>query len=74
MAVASGGPAAIVVPYLRATGLLSFDVIVTFDDVGRPKAEPDLFIEAARRLSVPPERCLVFEDSSQDSRPPPEPG
>jgi HAD superfamily hydrolase (TIGR01509 family) len=65
MAVASGGPAVIVVPYLRTTGLLSFDVIVSFDDVGRPKPEPDLFVEATRRLSVPSERCLVFEDSSQ---------
>ena len=27
------------------------------------KPAPDLFIEAARRLDVPPERCAVFEDA-----------
>jgi len=64
MAVASGGPAAIVEPSLKATGLYDlFDAVVTLDDVGRAKPEPDLFLEAARRLGVPPGRCLVFEDS-----------
>jgi beta-phosphoglucomutase-like phosphatase (HAD superfamily) len=66
MAVASGGPAAIVEPSLTAAGLRGlFDTVVTFDDVGRAKPEPDLLLEAARRLGVPPERCLVFEDSPQ---------
>ena len=66
MAVASGGPAAIVVPSLKAAALLPlFDAIVTFDDVGRAKPEPDLFLEAARRLSVRPAGCLVFEDSRE---------
>ena len=38
------------VPSLEAAGLLHlFDVVVTFDDVGRPKPEPDIFLEAARR-------------------------
>jgi HAD superfamily hydrolase (TIGR01509 family) len=65
-AVASGGPATIVEPSLKATGLANiFDTVVTFDDVGRAKPEPDLFLEAARRLGVTPERCLAFEDSCQ---------
>ena len=29
----------------------------------RGKPHPDLFLEAARRLGVPAERCLVFEDA-----------
>ena len=29
----------------------------------RGKPHPDLFLEAARRLGLPPERCLVFEDA-----------
>jgi HAD superfamily hydrolase (TIGR01509 family) len=30
---------------------------------GRAKPEPDLFLYAAAQLAVPPERCLVIEDS-----------
>jgi beta-phosphoglucomutase-like phosphatase (HAD superfamily) len=37
--------------------------VVTRDDVARGKPYPDLFLEAARRLGVPPARCLAFEDS-----------
>jgi beta-phosphoglucomutase-like phosphatase (HAD superfamily) len=66
MAVASGGPAAIVLPCLEAAALSPlFDAVVTFDDVGRAKPAPDLFLEAARRLSVRPAGCLVFEDSRE---------
>lgn len=66
MAVASGGSRAIVSATLQATNLLPlFDTVVTIDDVGRAKPAPDLFLEAARRLGVPPENCLVFEDSRE---------
>lgn len=41
----------------------SFDAIVIADDVERAKPEPDIFLEAARRLGAPPEACLVFEDA-----------
>ncbi len=67
LAVASGGSRAIVTATLRATGLLPlFDVVVTLDDVGRAKPEPDLFLEAARRLGVPAGQCLVLENSRED--------
>jgi HAD superfamily hydrolase (TIGR01509 family) len=33
------------------------------EDVERGKPAPDPFLEAARRLGVQPEACLVFEDS-----------
>jgi beta-phosphoglucomutase-like phosphatase (HAD superfamily) len=63
-AVASGGPRAIVAPSLLQLGLQTlFDTVVTIEDVRRPKPYPDLFLEAAQRLGVPPEKCLVFEDS-----------
>ncbi len=40
-----------------------FDVVITVDDVAAPKPAPDPYLLAARRLGVPPGRCLVFEDS-----------
>jgi beta-phosphoglucomutase-like phosphatase (HAD superfamily) len=66
MAVASGGPSEIVLATLRATGLRDlFDAVVTIEDVGRAKPAPDLFLEAARRLGVPPADVLVFEDTTE---------
>lgn len=66
LAVASGGPRAIVMASLNATGLTSlFDTIVTAEEVARPKPAPDLFLEAARRLAATPERCLILEDSTE---------
>ncbi len=64
IAVASGGPRAIVQRSLRQTGLdRLFRTIVTFDDVGIAKPAPDLFLEAGRRIGVEPAECLVLEDS-----------
>jgi beta-phosphoglucomutase-like phosphatase (HAD superfamily) len=31
--------------------------------VARPKPFPDIYLEAAARLKVKPENCIVFEDS-----------
>lgn len=66
MAVASGGPRDIVTRSLDALGLTHlFQIIITFDDVLKPKPEPDLFLRAAQELGVEPRQCLVFEDSPQ---------
>lgn len=66
MAVASSGSREIVLNSLAALGLVElFDVIVTIDDVGKAKPDPAIPLEAARRLGLPPARCLVFEDSEQ---------
>lgn len=40
-----------------------FDVIVTADDVTYGKPDPEVYLLAAARLRVTPERCVVFEDS-----------
>ncbi|MFE9687674.1 HAD family hydrolase [Streptomyces sp. NPDC002701] len=37
--------------------------IFSSQDVGRGKPAPDLFLHAADRMGVPPQRCLVVEDS-----------
>jgi beta-phosphoglucomutase len=39
------------------------DAVVSADEVGRGKPDPALFLEAARRLGVPPARCVVVEDA-----------
>ncbi|MBD2818216.1 HAD family hydrolase [Streptomyces parvulus] len=37
--------------------------IFSSEDVGRGKPAPDLFLHAAERMGVAPERCVVVEDS-----------
>ena len=45
-------------------GLLRFfDVMVTADDVMLGKPDPEVGTQAARRLRVSAERCVVFEDA-----------
>lgn len=66
LAVASSGSAAFVRLSLQALSLDQlFDTVVTVEDVAAAKPAPDLFLEAARRLRVAPDDCLVFEDSAQ---------
>jgi HAD superfamily hydrolase (TIGR01509 family) len=38
-------------------------VVVTGDDVNRPKPHPEAYLTAARALQVAPARCLAVEDS-----------
>jgi beta-phosphoglucomutase family hydrolase len=64
MAVASGGFRRQIEKTLDALGIRSlFNTVVCVEDYARGKPFPDPFLEAARRLSVPPAECLVFEDS-----------
>lgn len=64
MAVATGAIQRVVRAALAATQLTNlFDTIVGADDVKHGKPAPDTFLEAARRLGVEPQHCLVYEDS-----------
>jgi HAD superfamily hydrolase (TIGR01509 family) len=45
-----------------------FAATVSSEEVPRGKPAPDVYLEAARRLGVPPERCAAVEDSHNGIR------
>ncbi|MEO8208787.1 MAG: HAD family phosphatase [Chloroflexota bacterium] len=64
VAIASSAHRAVIDAALRATGLLDVvPIIVSSDEVPHGKPSPDVYLEAARRLGVPPSACIVVEDS-----------
>jgi HAD superfamily hydrolase (TIGR01509 family) len=63
-AVASSTPCWFAKRKLARTALdTRFEVVVCGDMVANGKPAPDLFLQAARQIAMPPERCLVLEDS-----------
>jgi HAD superfamily hydrolase (TIGR01509 family) len=49
---------------LKKSGLYHyFSVIVSRDDVKRGKPYPDIYLFAAKKLSLKPQQCLAFEDT-----------
>lgn len=63
-AVASSAHTEVIAAALRAVGLEDqLRVVVSSDEVAHGKPEPDVYLEAARRLGVEPGRCVVVEDS-----------
>jgi beta-phosphoglucomutase family hydrolase len=64
MAVASGGVKEHINRVLLHLGLRHyFQELVTCEDVKRQKPAPDIYLEAARRLGVAPDRCRAYEDT-----------
>ncbi len=64
MAVASSSFPEIIDIILEKTNLKKyFQVIVSGEEAGKSKPEPDVFLLAARKLNIKPENCLVIEDS-----------
>jgi beta-phosphoglucomutase-like phosphatase (HAD superfamily) len=64
LAVASGGTRKIIEQVLDHLGIKHlFQAIVTSEDVARQKPAPDIFLEAARRIGVPPKSCRAYEDT-----------
>jgi HAD superfamily hydrolase (TIGR01509 family) len=69
LALASSSNRRVIDAVLEAAGLApTFEVTVSSEEVRRGKPAPDVFLEAARRLTVPPERCAAIEDSGNGIR------
>ena len=65
IAVASSSPRARLDRTLRRAGLAdAFAVSVAGDEIAHGKPAPDMFLAAAERLDVAPERCAVVEDTA----------
>jgi HAD superfamily hydrolase (TIGR01509 family) len=64
LAVASSSRTEWVTVCLAKLGLLdSFPVLVTGDMVTHGKPNPEIYLKAAERLGVAPDRCLAIEDA-----------
>jgi mannitol-1-/sugar-/sorbitol-6-/2-deoxyglucose-6-phosphatase len=69
VALASGSPTSLIDTVLRLTGLDQvFETVVYGDDIPNGKPEPDIYIEAMRRLGVQPTESVGIEDSSNGIR------
>jgi beta-phosphoglucomutase len=63
-AIASAAPRANIDAVLEALSATHiFQGIVSADDVHRGKPDPEVFLTAASRVGVPPDRCIVVEDA-----------
>jgi HAD superfamily hydrolase (TIGR01509 family) len=64
VALASGSPPELIRHVAGLTGLETvFKAMVSGSEVQQGKPAPDIYIEAARRLGVPPVECVGIEDS-----------
>lgn len=69
LALASSSNRPLIDLVLERSGLAAlFEATVSSEEVARGKPAPDVFLEAARRLGVPPERCAAVEDSGNGIR------
>lgn len=69
LAVASSSPRELVETALRVSGLAEhFSVIVSSDEVAHGKPEPDVYLEACRRLGADRSRTVAVEDSTNGIR------
>lgn len=62
-AIVTSGTRPVAIARLHAAGLPIPDVLVTADDVTAGKPDPQGYLLAAKRLGVPADRCVVFEDT-----------
>ena len=64
LAVASSGLKHII-EHTLVTGAMRdlFEAVVSGDEITNPKPAPDIYLEAARRLSIDPALCAAIEDT-----------
>jgi HAD superfamily hydrolase (TIGR01509 family) len=69
LGLASSADAQVIAAVLEATGLAPFfRVTVSSGDAGRGKPAPDVYLAAAERLGVAPDRAVAVEDSPNGMR------
>jgi HAD superfamily hydrolase (TIGR01509 family) len=69
LGLASSANRPIIALVLDTAGLTGcFRATVSSEEVARGKPAPDVYLEAAARLGVPPERCAAVEDSANGLR------
>ena len=69
MAVASSSPRKDIAYCMASLGLTEcFQVLLSGEQVTKPKPAPDTFLEAAKMLGADPSDCVVVEDSRNGTR------
>lgn len=62
--VATATPRHLAEPALAKHGMLDYvDFVTDVEEMGASKSSPDFFLNVAKRLSVKPEECVMFEDA-----------
>lgn len=63
LAIATAATLDLYEPALARNGVLElFDAVCTTQEAGAGKDSPAVFLLAAQKLGIPPQRCAVFED------------
>jgi beta-phosphoglucomutase len=63
-AAASNSPAGNVNLVLDELAIRHYFIsVITADDVSHGKPDPEIFLTSAKQLGLPPQQCIVFEDS-----------
>ena len=63
LGVATALPEELSSPVLKRNGVFDwFQAFATVEEAGRGKKYPDIYLLAAKKLRVPPNKCAVFED------------
>jgi HAD superfamily hydrolase (TIGR01509 family) len=69
LGVASNGPREVVLDVLAQLGVRdAFSAIVSAEETARDKPDPDVYLEACRRLDVAPGDAVALEDSALGAR------